>query len=84
VKFRKYFTTTEAEQFIELLKEIAVIGSPSISITICRDPKDNYLLALAKDAKANFLISGDKDLLVLKNFETTKIVTLNQFLEDIQ
>jgi putative PIN family toxin of toxin-antitoxin system len=83
-KFRKYFTTTEAEQFIELLKEVSVICNPSITIKISRDPKDNYLLALAKDAKADFLITGDKDLLVLNTFENTKIVTLNQFLKYIQ
>lgn len=31
------------------------------TVTICRDPKDNYLLALAKDAQADYLITGDKD-----------------------
>ena len=49
----------------------------------CRDVKDNYLLALSKDADADYLITGDKDLLVLKQFENTLIVTLPQFLEII-
>ena len=49
----------------------------------CRDVKDNYLLALSKDADADYLITGDKDLLVLKQFENTLIVTLAQFLEII-
>lgn len=31
------------------------------TVSICRDPKDNFLLALAKDATADFLITGDKD-----------------------
>ncbi len=83
-KFRKYFTINEAEQFIELIKEVSIICNPTTLVTICRDPKDNYILALAKDSKADFLISGDNDLLVLKNFEATEIVTLNQFLKYIQ
>ena len=50
-------------------------------VTICRDAKDNFLLALAKAAGADFLITRDDDLLVLKQFEKTSIVTLPQFLE---
>jgi predicted nucleic acid-binding protein len=34
---------------------------------------------LAKDGNANYLITGDNDLLVLKKFEKTKIVTLSDF-----
>lgn len=32
-------------------------------VTLCRDPKDNYLLAMAKDGKAAYLVARDKDLL---------------------
>ena len=49
-------------------------------VTICRDPKDNYLLALAKDANADYLITGDKDLLIIGSFENTTICTLNDFI----
>jgi len=51
------------------------------TVSICRDPKDNFLLALAKDANADFLITGDKDLLILQKFETTIICTLTDFIE---
>lgn len=49
-------------------------------VNICRDLKDNYLLALAKDAQADFLLTNDKDLLVLDPFENTRILKLNDFL----
>ena len=49
-------------------------------VTICRDPKDNFLLALAKDSKADYLLTGDNDLLDIKNFGKTKIITRNNFL----
>ena len=48
-------------------------------VDICRDSDDNFLLALAKDGKANFLITGDKDFLALKLFEKTKIISLTNF-----
>jgi predicted nucleic acid-binding protein len=41
---------------------------------------DNFLLALAQDSKANYLITGDKDLLVLNKTNKTQIIPLTQFL----
>ena len=50
-------------------------------INICRDVKDNFLLSLSKDSEADFLISGDGDLLTIGEFEKTKICTLPDFIE---
>ena len=50
---------------------------------ICRDPKDDFLLALSKESKANYLITGDKDLLYIEVYGRTKIVTVRQFKEKI-
>ena len=49
------------------------------STNICRDPKDNFLLSLSKDGKASYLITGDKDLLDLKRFGKTQIVTMKKY-----
>ena len=53
-------------------------------VNICRDPFDDHLLAFCKDGKADLLITGDKDLLVLKKFGRTRIVAPAQFLEKHQ
>lgn len=53
-------------------------------IEICRDPDDNFLLALAKDSKVKYLVTGDEDLLILEKFEETRIVTVTDFLKEIQ
>jgi putative PIN family toxin of toxin-antitoxin system len=50
-------------------------------VDICRDPKDNFLLALACDAEADFLLTGDSDLLVLQEYRGTLIVTIRDFVE---
>jgi hypothetical protein len=43
-------------------------------VKITRDEKDDYLLALAKKGKADILITGDDDLLVLKKHGKTRIL----------
>jgi putative PIN family toxin of toxin-antitoxin system len=48
-------------------------------VDACRDPKDNFLLALAKDGNADYLITGDDDLRDMKEFAKTKIVSLSDF-----
>jgi len=50
------------------------------AISLCRDPKDNFLLALAIDGNASHLITGDIDLLVLNKIESTEIVSITNYL----
>jgi len=45
-----------------------------------RDPNDDFLLSLSKDSNADFLLTSDKDLLELKKFGKTKIISLSEFL----
>lgn len=53
---------------------------PPKKVTVCRDPKDNQILDLCLASKADYLISGDNDLLILKSFKKTKIITPQKFL----
>ena len=62
------------------MSERATFIDVSSTVDVCRDAKDNFLLALAKDGKASHLLTGDKDLLVLKNFGKTKILTISEYL----
>jgi uncharacterized protein len=50
-------------------------------VTICRDPNDNMFLEIAKEIQADFIISGDNDLLSLKRFENTRIIKAGDFVE---
>ena len=53
---------------------------PQTKISLVRDPKDNFLLELAEEAKADFIITGDKDLLILKKYKNTKVISVKEFL----
>jgi uncharacterized protein len=48
-----------------------------------RDPKDDYLLALAKDSNADYLTTDDRDLLTLESFEGTVILSYQDFISRI-
>ena len=54
---------------------------PKSKVNVCRDTKDEFLLALSKDGKADYLVTGDKDLLSLYRYRKTDIVTFSQFIE---
>lgn len=60
-------------------KSIKII--PSRKTNICRDKSDNKILDLCFSGRADFLVTGDKDLLVLKQYQSTKILTPTKFLK---
>ena len=48
-------------------------------LKICRDPDDDKFINCAIDAKAIYIVSGDNDLLTIKNFAGIEIVTAREF-----
>ena len=79
-KFRRFFVAKDIEEILETIDEYADFVKVKSKIELCRDPKDNFLLSLSADGKADYLLTGDKDLLDLVNFGKTKILTISQFL----
>ena len=79
-KIKKYFSDEDLQALLISMSDRAVFIDISSTVNICRDPKDNFLLALAKDGKASHLLTGDKDILILKTFGKTKILTITDYL----
>lgn len=79
-KFDKYLTQDERMRFMVSFLKVAEMVEIDEMISACRDPKDNKLLELAVCGKADFLITGDKDLLVLNPFREVEIITPREFL----
>jgi len=75
----KKISQTNYVELVSKLRTVTKLVDVRSKVEICRDPKDNYLLALAKDGDADYLITGDYDLLVLEEFGKTKIVMLSDF-----
>lgn len=61
-----------------LIEALDIIHTSS-DIKVCRDPDDDKFINCAKDARALYIVSGDKDLLVLRQYEDIQIVTAKEF-----
>ncbi len=83
-KFERYITLSKRIEFYEIFKSSLQIIPVTTSILACRDPKDNMFLELAVSSKADYIITGDKDLLELNPFRSTQIITPKEFVERIQ
>ena len=82
-KFKKYFDEKSVQLLIQNISEKLEFIEVASAITICRDLKDNFILALSIDGNADYIVTGDKDLLSLNGFKGKKIVTINEFIKII-
>jgi len=78
-KFKKYFNPDDVSDLIDLIQTIGKIFKVTREPDICRDPKDNFLLALSDKSKADYLVTGDTDLLSIEEYKGTKIITIEEF-----
>lgn len=83
-KLKKYFQTNALQEMLLAFDSFIDFIEAESLVSICRDPKDNFLLSLAKDGRADYLLTGDKDLIELKNFGKTKIFTITAFSEEVK
>ena len=79
-KFEKYFSMEEHIQFVARFFADAEIIEIKEKITACRDRKDNKFLELAVNGKADYIITGDQDLLVLHPFQNIVIISVSDYL----
>ncbi len=82
-KFDKYISNERREQFLNLIHRKSKFIKTISQIMICRDLDDNKFLELLVDSDAKFLITGDKDLLILKSESEYQhlIISPRDFLE---
>lgn len=81
-KFRRYFAQKDIEELLETIEEYGEFILVNSKVELCRDAKDNFLLSLSVDGKADFLLTGDQDLLSLEKIGATNIKTIASFFED--
>lgn len=80
-KLRDRLSPPLAGPLINQLRDVAILVADLPDVTAIADPFDDHLLALAAAGKADFLVTGDKrDLLGLKAYRGTRIVTVRDFL----
>ena len=79
------WTDDEVERLLTQIESLADVRVPGLQvIRVCRDPKDDKFLVAAVEAAADFLVTGDQDLLALKQYEGARIVSPAAFLEQLK
>ncbi len=79
-RFDRYVKRETREEFLQSLIQSATFIEIIMHIEICRDPKDDQYLELAVNGKADCIISGDADLIVLSPFRGIDILPPHEFL----
>lgn len=80
-KIRERLSPALAGRLINQLRKAALLVTNLPTVTVCADPYDNYLLAMAEAGQAEFLLTGDKrDLLGLGAYKGTRIMAVREFL----
>lgn len=77
---RKGYGHFDAGGFRRFVDSLRLVN-PTSEIEVCRDPDDDKFIECAVDARAFYIVSGDKDLLDLGSFEGVEIVTAADFCE---
>ena len=76
-------TNTTADEIMQKMISLSHIVVPTNKVHICRDKKDNKFLECAESAEADYIISGDKDLLALIKYKNCFIIKSKVILEKL-
>lgn len=80
----KLIKKQEAAALMQRIKKDCPVITSLSQVTASPDKKDNRYLACVQDGRADYLVTGDRHLLRLKNFANTKIVTPTKFVEALK
>ena len=79
-KFKKYFKKADVDALLNQIQNQGELIKVKSNLNICRDEKDDFLLNLSIDSKADYLVTGDNDLLILGKIKKTNITSWSDFL----
>jgi putative PIN family toxin of toxin-antitoxin system len=79
--FRSRLRAGAAELLAAGLRDFSIFCSDLPPGPVAPDPKDSYLLALAEGGQAEFLVTGDKELLALRHHKSARIITAAAMIE---
>ncbi|MBE0638481.1 MAG: putative toxin-antitoxin system toxin component, PIN family [Bacteroidales bacterium] len=77
----KFVPPARSADTIDLIETFATKRKIKSKVKLSRDPNDDFLLAFAIDTNADYLVTGDKDLLAIKKYKNTLIVDFSTFLD---
>lgn len=83
-KIQKRVTFVDQKALTQMIEDLVGRVYPQERTHVLRDPDDEKYLQAASVCQADYLVSGDRDLLSLKKYGTTRIVSPKEFVEVLQ
>ena len=83
LKNKFQFPEESIQELIDILMTHCHIVDVTSKFDVVRDKKDNKIIECAFDGKVDYIVTGDSDLLVLKDFKGIRVVKAKEFLEII-
>jgi hypothetical protein len=79
-KFNKYFDfVNRAEALLAFIETRATFFTPTITLNVIKDFADNWLLELAVESRAEYLITGNSNDFTFSEYEGTKIINTKEY-----
>ena len=79
-KFSDKISRQSFDNLLELINvKCMIVNSKLEEENVLRDKNDLFILGMAKNIPADYIVTGDKDILVLKTYKNTKIITFSEF-----
>lgn len=80
----RWMTDEEVVSLLELLatESLTVLGR--LPVRVCRDPDDDKFLAAAIEGEAEYVVTGDRDLLAVRRYRSVRVMTPGEFLRLIR
>ncbi len=82
-KLAKYISAQRISDTLDLIESFTILKTVTTKVRLSRDPDDDFLLAFSNENKLHYLVTGDKDLLVIKKYLSTHILSFNEFLDEV-
>lgn len=73
-------TVDELQKIISEMVDVSLVVSGKVKVEVVRDSDDNKIISAALEGRADYIVSRDEDLLVLKEYQGIKIITPEEFM----
>jgi uncharacterized protein len=82
-RLQKHLSLDRTKFLFDLIWMKTQLVNVSVDLKLCRDPKDDFIINLATEIEAQYIITGDFDLLVMNPIGSIEVLTISTFLEQI-
>ena len=84
IREKYQLTDQDTDDILAIIALWGILVDPARKVKVCRDPKDDMFIEAALAGEAKQVVTGDRDLLILEEFESIRFVTPREFLSALE